>query len=77
LDGVKDHVIPHLAEKKSAKDIWDALTKLSQSDNENNKMAVRDKLHSTKHSKGESVTSYLTRITQVRDEMEAVGDIVL
>ena len=25
LDGVKDHLIPHLAEKKTTKDIWDTL----------------------------------------------------
>jgi hypothetical protein len=25
LDGVKDHLIPHLAEKKTAKEMWDAL----------------------------------------------------
>jgi hypothetical protein len=28
LDGVKDHLIPHLTEKKTTKEIWDALTKL-------------------------------------------------
>jgi hypothetical protein len=28
LDGVKDHLIPHLAEKKTTKEMWDALTKL-------------------------------------------------
>jgi hypothetical protein len=56
--------------------MWDALTKLYQSDNQNKKMALKDKLHSIKQSKGESVTSYLTRITQVRDEMAVVGDIV-
>jgi hypothetical protein len=76
LDGVKDHLIPHLAEKKTTKEMWDALTKLYQSDNQNRKMALRDKLHSTKMSKGEGVTSYLTRLTQIRDEMATIGDIV-
>jgi hypothetical protein len=28
LDGVKDHLIPHLAEKKTAKEMWDALKNL-------------------------------------------------
>jgi hypothetical protein len=28
LDGVKDHLIPHLAEKKTTKEIWDALKNL-------------------------------------------------
>ena len=34
LDGVKDHLIPHLAEKKTAKEIWDTLTKLFEAKNE-------------------------------------------
>jgi hypothetical protein len=32
LDGVKDHLIPHLAEKKTIKEMWDAPTKLYQSE---------------------------------------------
>jgi hypothetical protein len=35
LDGVKDHLIPHPAENKTTKEMWDALTKLYQSDNQN------------------------------------------
>ena len=31
LDGVKDHLIPHLAEKKTAKDMWDTFTKVVRS----------------------------------------------
>jgi len=63
LDGVKDHLIPHLAEKKTAKEMWDALTKLYQSDNQNQKLALRDKLHAIKMVRGESMTSYITRLT--------------
>jgi hypothetical protein len=28
VDGVKDHIIPHLSGKKTAKDMWEALVKL-------------------------------------------------
>ena len=28
LDGVKDHMIPHLAEKKTTKEMWDTLNQL-------------------------------------------------
>jgi hypothetical protein len=73
LDGFKDPMIPRLDEKKNAKEKWDALTKLYQSDNQNKKMALIDKLQSTKMSRGESMTSYLTNLTQVRDEIETVG----
>jgi hypothetical protein len=33
LDGVKDHLIPHLTEKNTAKEMWDAFKKLFEAKN--------------------------------------------
>jgi hypothetical protein len=71
LDAVKDHIIPHVSGKKYAYEMWDALIKLYQSGNQNKKMVLREKLRSTKMSKIDTVTSYLTRISQVRDELSS------
>jgi 2-phosphoglycerate kinase len=76
LDGVRDYLIPHLAKKLTAKEMWDALTNLYKNKNENRKMALRNKLHSTTMSKGESVASYLTGLRQVKDELAVVGEII-
>jgi hypothetical protein len=76
LDGVKDHLIPHLAEKKIAKEMWDALKNLFEAKNENRKMALKAKLHDTKMGKEESVSSYLTRVAQVKDELAVVGEVI-
>ena len=76
LDWVKDHLIPHLAKKKTTKDMWDTLTKLFEAKNENRKMALKDKLHSIKMKNDEGVASYLTRVTQVKDELAAVGETI-
>ena len=62
MDRVKDHLIPHLAEKKTAKEMWDALKSLYEAKNENRKMALWDKLHGARMAKGESVATYLTRV---------------
>ena len=51
LDGVKDHLIPHLAEKKTANDTWDTLKQWFKEKNENQKMALKDKLHNVKMTK--------------------------
>jgi hypothetical protein len=37
IDGVKDHIIPHLSGKKTTKEMWESLTKLYQSDNQSRK----------------------------------------
>jgi hypothetical protein len=76
LDGVKNHLIPHLAEKKTSKEMWDAPKNLYEAKNENRKMALKDKLHDTKMGKGESVPSYLTRVVEVKDELVAVGEVI-
>jgi hypothetical protein len=74
LDGIKDHVVPHLSGKTTAKDMWKALSDLYQNKNENRVMALRKQLRGTKMAKGEGVIPYLTRITQIRDELAAVGE---
>ena len=42
LDAVKDHVIPHISSKTREFQMWDALTSLFQSSNENRKMVLRE-----------------------------------
>jgi hypothetical protein len=48
LDAIKDHLIPHLTGKENAYEMWESLTKLYQSTNENQKMVLREKLKSLK-----------------------------
>ena len=40
-------------------------------------MVPREKLKTIKMDKSKNVASYLTRITQVRDELGAVGEVVV
>jgi tetrahydromethanopterin S-methyltransferase subunit H len=76
LYGVKDHLIPHLVEKKTSKEMWDALKNLFEAKNENWKITLKAKLHDTKMGKEESVSSYLTWVAQVKDEMVVVGEVI-
>jgi hypothetical protein len=57
-------------------EMWTSLKNLFQNSNENRKMVLREKLKSIKMTKSESVTCYLSRITQVRDELGAVGEVI-
>ena len=69
-------MIPHISAKDHAFEMWKALTNLYQSSNENRKMVLREKLKSVHMGKGEGMVSYLTKITQVRDELEAKGGVI-
>ena len=73
LDGMKDHIVPHLSGKKTALEMWKALEGLYQSKNENRKMVLQERMCSTKVAKGEGLVPYLTRLTQIRDQLGAVG----
>jgi hypothetical protein len=74
LDSVKDHLIPHLSEKKMTKEMFDALVGLFQSTNMNRKMVLRNKLRSVQMSRSDNVTNYFMRITQVCDQLAAIGE---
>jgi 23S rRNA A1618 N6-methylase RlmF len=76
LDEVKDHLIPHLSEKKLTRERFEALTNIFHRNNANRKMGLREKIRNTKMTKSNTMTSYLTKITQVRDQLAAVGEVV-
>jgi hypothetical protein len=76
LDVIKDHLIPHVTGKANAYEMWESLTKLYQSTNENQKMILRKKLKSIKMTKAKNVVTYLTRMIQVRDELGAMGEAI-
>ena len=60
LYGIRDNLIPHANEKKIAYEMWNTLKGLSEAKNENQIMALNEKLQGTKMAKGEGVASFLT-----------------
>ena len=76
LDGIKDHCIPHVRGKRYAHEMWTALTNLYQSTNENKKMVLREMLKTIQMGKTDSAAGYLTKITNVRDALAVVGEVI-
>ena len=73
MDGVKHHIVPHLSGDKTTLEMWKDLESLYQNKNENRRMVLQERMRSTKMTKGEGVVPYLTRLTQIRDELGAIG----
>jgi hypothetical protein len=73
---VKGHIIPHVSGKDFAFQIWQSLCGLYQIPNQNRKMVIQEKLRGTKMTKTDSITSFLTRFSQIRNEFAAVDEIV-
>ena len=61
MDGVKDHIVPHLSGKKTALEMWKDLEILYQRKNEKWRIVLQEMMHNTKMTKGEGVVPYLMR----------------
>ena len=70
---MKGSSIPHLSRKNTAHEMCEALQNLFQNKNKNWVLVLEDKLKSTKMIQCEGVTSYLSRSSQVRDELATIG----
>jgi hypothetical protein len=75
-DAICDHIIPHLTGKTYAYEMCSSLCNLYESSNENQKMVLHDQLRGIRMLKDESVTSFLGRYTQIRDDIGATREVV-
>lgn len=73
LEGVRDHIVSSLHGKGTPYKICKALTDLFQRKNYHRKFDVKDKLRKIKMEKGESISKYIKKILQCRDELGTVG----
>lgn len=58
LDGVKDHVVPHIVEKNTENEMWEALKKLYQHTSVQRKMLLENQLQSYQMQKGEQIDTF-------------------
>ena len=56
-DSVKDHLIPQISQKKTAKKMFDALKDLFENTNVNRALALRQQLSNVKMTRADSVAS--------------------
>jgi hypothetical protein len=74
MDAIKDHLIPHISKNKMTKEMFNALVGLYQSVNINKKMILRNKFISIEMTISDSITSYLMKVMQIRDQLAVVGE---
>jgi hypothetical protein len=74
-DSIKDHPIPYVSSKKTQKEMFDALSRLYKGKNINRKMNLRTQLKNTMQ-KGETIQEYFSRISEFKEQLEAIGDTI-
>jgi hypothetical protein len=65
-----------MSSKKTPKEMFDALTRLYEGKNINRKMNLRTQLKNTRMQKGESIQEYFSRLSQFKEQLEAIGDTI-
>jgi hypothetical protein len=75
-DSVKDHLIPYISELQTARQMYEALSRLYESKDISRNLTLRNQLHNMKMENSEFVTSYLMRVSQIRDQLAAIGDVI-
>jgi hypothetical protein len=75
-DSIKDHLIPYVLSMKTLKEMFDALSKLFEGKNINRKMNLRTRLKNTKMQKGEMIQEYFSRISEIKEQLKAIGDTI-
>ena len=55
-------------------EIFDALTKLYERNNINQKMTFKTQLKNVMLQNSETIQSYFTRVSQIKEQLEVIGD---
>ena len=73
-NSIKDFLIPHVSSLKTPEAMFDALTKLFEGNNINRKMTLRNQLKNVKIQNEDTIQSYFTRVSQIKERLEAVDE---
>jgi putative lipoic acid-binding regulatory protein len=76
VDSVKDHLIPYISHLHSSKKMYDALTNLFSVRNIGQVTSLKNELCDMKMNDDDRVTSYFVRISQLRDQIQAIEEII-
>ena len=73
MDNIKDHILPHRVEKRTANEMWKALISLYEGKSVQRKMLLETQIRSFMMTKGEDMEHFLFRLQSIRDQLTATG----
>jgi hypothetical protein len=76
VDSIKDHLIGYISHLDSSKKMYDALTNLFSIKNIGQVMSLKNELRDMKMNDDDGLTSYFVRISQLRDQLQAIEEII-
>jgi hypothetical protein len=76
LEYMKHHLIPHIVEKETTKDMYDALVGIYQNNNTGRMLHLKHQLQIIKMTSEDMVFICLMNINHIRDHLTTIGEIV-
>ena len=73
MDWVKDHVVLHIADKKTTNEMWKVLTALYEGRSVQRRMLLENQMRLFMMAKGKEIEPFLFRLKAIRDQLTAMG----
>jgi hypothetical protein len=76
VESIKYYFMPYISHLDSLKKMYNSLTNLFSVRNIGQVMSLKNELRDMKMNDDDSITSYFVRISQLRDQLQAIEDII-
>jgi len=73
---VRDHLLPRIANLKTAYDMYEVLKGMFESDNALRALNLKSQLQSTKMTKGDSVALFFMKLSEIKEQLQTIGEIM-
>jgi hypothetical protein len=73
---VRNHLLPRIANLKTSYEMYEALKDMFESDNTVRALTLKEQLQSTKMTKGDTVATFFMKISEIKDHLGAIGEIM-
>jgi hypothetical protein len=73
---VRDHLLPRIANLKTTYDMYEALKVMFESDNTLKDLTLKSQLQSTNMTKGDTVSLFFMNLSEIKEQLETIGEIV-
>ena len=75
-DSIHKHLVAYIFELGTSKEMYDKLVSMFRESNANQILFLKNKLKNIKMDKGESIQSYFMRLTEIKNDLLAIGEAI-
>ena len=75
-DYIHQHLVVYISELGTSEKMYDKLVGMFRASNANQILFLKNKLKNIKMGKGESIQSYFMRLTEIKNDLLAIGEVI-